>query len=312
MKKLVAILSLTLLATASATTWLWLQNREDLAVLATMQARPGLQGGATVARAAAARTRATTSQAEAAATSTEDPSLSSAQDEETRVQLEALRQSLNQREDRDIRRARILQGLGYMYPDLGLELGLTAQEESKVFELIATQQVESSERLAELRGAGERNSAAALEAMRRINEAPQSDGRQMAALLGSKYPQWQEYQRTLPTRRPVKELQTVLGYGPHALGRAQANSLITALAAERERMEQERRAAIAAGADPRELDRERMRRAESNRRYLAIATRHLDAGQLDPFSRMLDRQAVIGESAAAVQRDVEKARAASR
>lgn len=277
MKKLVGILSAALLVTAIVAAHLWLQLRDERARLSALQARLGTPQTAPV--------RAVPP----------SPGQLAAEKDAFNERMAAF---LPGKEDRDLRRVQIQRMLPSQYPDLATELHLSPDEVNRVYELLATQQVETSEAFSA--AADRTNPLAAEEARRKAMAAPQTNAEQLAALFGAKYPQWQEYEKSLPSRRQVTDLQAVLGSGANALGTAQARPLIAALSAERARISQEQRAAMAAGGNAAEMMRAQMDHTESNRRLLEIASAHLTPQQLDGYKRMLDRDSSISSQMSAL------------
>ncbi len=84
-------------------------------------------------------------------------------------------------------------------------------------------------------------------------------------MLGSKVPQWQEYQRTLPFRRQVNQLQATLG-DENALSASQSKALMTALDAERTRIQEDSRNAPRppAGTGQNNMEQQMQRELEAN------------------------------------------------
>lgn len=288
MRKLVGILSAALLVTAVMATNFWLQLRDERALSAALQASIDTSASTRLEQAPPAAPDVAARPQPAPAT---PPPATPAQPAVVAAEKQAFGERMLglQTTDRDLRRAQMQRTLVSLYPDLGAELHLSPEEVNKLLELIATQQVENGDAF---RAAADRtNPTAASEAQRKAMAAPQSNAAQLAALLGAKYPQWQEYEKALPSRRQVNELQTLMGSGANALGAAQARPLIAALSAERARINQEQSDAMVAGADPREMMRRQMDRTETNRRLLDAAAPHLTAQQLDGYKRMLDRDA---------------------
>lgn len=288
MKKLVWILSALLLVTVGVGTSLWLQHREHRSQIAALQA----QASTSPAKPASLPAPASVADLQilpAPAASPLSPQRI-AQDAERRARSDAATRALNRPEDRDIRRAQIqLQMIPRMFPDVASELNLSPEEVNRLFELLATLQTEFSDTSSIAFGNSDPDSGEVQEARRRLQAAPREKEERLAALLGSKFPQWQEFEKAAPARRQVKELQAVLASGDHALGSAQARPLIAALAAERARLDQDDRDAMAARVDFAEIRKRRAR--EESRRLPEIASAYLTPAQLDRFQRMFVRQA---------------------
>jgi hypothetical protein len=175
------------------------------------------------------------------------------------------------------------------YPGLAKELNLSPDEEKKLLDLLEKQQ---SAQTAALVGAMGGDAA---EAQRQAAEQRRAVDGEIAAILGNKYPQYLEYERTLPTRRQVEQLQATLGANDK-LSDAQARPLITALAAEQQRIQQEQQAQprtqIAPGATQQErmqqLQQMQQRNAANNQRLVAAATPYMNTQQLDAYKKQLE------------------------
>ncbi|HTQ35844.1 MAG TPA: hypothetical protein VMH77_02305 [Steroidobacteraceae bacterium] len=170
------------------------------------------------------------------------------------------------------------------YPDLARVLNLGPAEADRLFELLSSQQNGQLSQFAG--GASMQDLAGKAQETRQANEA------QIAALLGDKYPQWQEYQNTLPARQQVNSLQGVLGTGGDKLSDTQSEQLISALAAEQQRINQDAgNLAPASGDNAQERwQQQQQRTAQNNQRLVDAASAYLNAGQLDSYKALLDRQ----------------------
>jgi hypothetical protein len=176
------------------------------------------------------------------------------------------------------------------YPGLAKELNLSPDEEKKLLDLLAKRQ---SAQTMNLIGAIGGDPA---EARRNADEQRRAVDGEIATLLGNRYPQYQEYDRTLPTRRQVEQLQTALGANDK-LSDSQTRPLITALSAEQQRIQQEQqsqpRTQIALNASPEEraqqLQQMQQRTAGNNQRLVAAATPYMNPQQLDAYKKQLER-----------------------
>jgi hypothetical protein len=277
MKKLVGILSAALLVTAGIGTNLWLQHRGLRKQIDVLQARVTARHAASAAPLATGRVEEleTLDLLEAAPLTAQQRDWSS-----------TLRAMQGRPEDRDIRRARLqLEMLPMLYPDLATAMQLTPDEATRLLELIATLHLEDMEDIRVSAGNGSFDSAAAEDGRHKAQAAQQLKAARLAALLGDKYPQWVEYEKTASSRRQVKQLQAVLGSGAIALGAARAKALIAVLAAEQASIDHDLRQMIAGGIDPDDFRRRKFD-AES-RRLPEAASPHLTPAQLVSVRRVV-------------------------
>jgi hypothetical protein len=181
------------------------------------------------------------------------------------------------------------------YPGLAKELSLSPDEEKKLLDLLAKQQ--SAQTMAMLGAVG----GDPAEARRKAEEQGRAVDGEIAAMLGNRYPQYQEYERTLPTRRQVEQLQSALGPNDK-LSDSQARPLINALSAEQQRIQQEQqsqpRVQVAPGASQQDrmqqIQQMQQRNADNNQRLVAAATPYMNAQQLDAYRKQLDGGARAG------------------
>ena len=212
--------------------------------------------------------------------------------------LEGMSQLLASPEGREMMLSQARMQMPQQYPDLGRELGLTPAEVDKFFDMLARQQADmSTDALDQINGETQ-DRAALQERQRRMQERQQANQAELTAMLGSKYPKYQEYQKSLPVRRQVNQLQATLGTGNTALSDAQSRPLITALAAEQTRIQEDRRNAPrgAAGNQQNMLEVELQRTAESNQRLIRVAASYLDPQQLNGYRRMLEQEEALTRS----------------
>jgi len=190
-------------------------------------------------------------------------------------------------------RSQLRMMLPVQYPDLGKALGLSPAELEKFYDLLVKQQLEqASGQLALLGGGGNPSPDEIQEAQRTARAREQANAAEMSAMLGSKYPQWQEYQSTLTVRQQVSQLQASLGAAGSSLSDSQSQRLIKALAAEQTRITEESRSAPTTTARTRQemLEQELDRLSETNRRLVNVASAHLDSQQLDSYRKMLEQR----------------------
>ena len=184
-------------------------------------------------------------------------------------------------------------------PDVGEALGLAPDEVEKLLDLLATQQERTSVVFQQARQSGDpvtaqQRVAAALEEHRRTADA------ELQELLGSKYPQWEDYQQTRPVWQQRRDLRNVLDAAGMPLTDTQSRSLIAALAAEQRNISQTR------GAITQPFDRNS---AEQHQRLLGAAAPHLSAQQLESYRQMLERAAVRDEAMLSTLREAAEAAA---
>ena len=206
--------------------------------------------------------------------------------------ISGIRETMSSPEGQEMARAQARRFLPQRYPGLGKALNLTPDQENKLFDLLARQQADqSANTLALLTGGGARDPGAIQEMQRQRQELQQANSSEVAAMLGSKYPQYQEYQESLPQRQQVTQLQTLLSSSGNALSDAQADSLTTALAAEQRRISQESGSATGLTVEQR-----LQRNADNNQRLVNAASAHLNSQQLDSYQKMLDQQQNMGNA----------------
>lgn len=231
--------------------------------------------------------------------------------------------AINERDlmkDPEYRKARIAQTRASMaqnYPDLAEELGLSAEELDKLFTLMASQQTEMMEHSIFI-GAGEQPPSEAemqerSKIMSEINERHQGE---LAASLGGKYQQFQDYQQSLGARQRVTQLRRTLEGSGMSLSDAQSKPLVAAITAEQRRTSQEmaglyRDMGPAGPEQQAKLQEENFRRqADSNARLIAAAEPHLDSRQLATFKSMLDSQLAMSRALSRAQRQQQEQAAA--
>lgn len=197
-------------------------------------------------------------------------------------------------EGRDMVMAQVRMMMPQQYPDLAKELGMSKAEEEKFFDLLARQQADLSGNALAVMGAGA-DRAAMQELQRKTREQQQAQQVELNAMLGSKAPQWQEYQRTLPVRRQVSTLQTTLG-AQNALTDSQSKSLMAAINTEQARIRTDRMtAARSGGGAVQNNPEEQLRREqEDNARLVSAASSHLSTQQLEAYRKMLQQQTDMG------------------
>lgn len=203
----------------------------------------------------------------------------------------AYREQLATPEGREMLFMQARMSIPEMYPGVGRELGLAPAELEKFFDVLARQQSDRAAETMAISDSQPQDAAARQELQRKLAQLQQTSEAEVKSTLGGKYPQWQEYQKTLPTRRQVGELQVSLGSGANALSDSQARPLITALAAEQTRIQEDRRIVqqpVATNAQARR-EAQQQRRSEEIKRLLNAAASYLTPQQLEGYRRMLER-----------------------
>lgn len=166
-------------------------------------------------------------------------------------------------------------------PGVEEALGLSAEELEKLLNLLAAQQERSSEVFDRAREQGNQAASqaivsAGLDEHRRASEA------EMQALLGAKYPQWQDYQQTRAAWSQGRDLRAVLEAAGTPFTPTQERAVISALAAEQRSFNQSGEAA-----------RQPFVRNSPERQQarLDAVAPHMSPQQLESYRQMLDRAA---------------------
>ncbi len=193
--------------------------------------------------------------------------------------MDALRAQMSSPEGMARRRESNRQAIRSANPDVSEALGLAPEEAERFLELLVTQQERSFAIFENAREAGAPASSAAAE----FEENRRNDESELQALLGSRYPQWQDYQQTRGVWQQRRDLRAVLDAAGTPLADAQGRSLIAALAAEQRSISQTRSAAAQPFAQY---------APERRQRLLNAAAPHLSAQQLESYRQMLERAAM--------------------
>jgi hypothetical protein len=298
MNKLMVMLAVTFLTTGLVAALLWQQTQDERDANAALQARvSALEAALPTASAPLAPAPAT------AAVTAETPATPTPGEAFPAEQAEAMAANLSQMmttpEGREMMRAQARMNMSRLFPHLGAELGMSPAELDKFYDLLAKQQADMMVDSMMASADPGRDSGATQEFRQpsRQMERQRANGAEIEAALGTKFPQWLSYQQTLPLRQQVAQLQSQLGDGD-ALSDAQARSLVTTLAAEKARIDQEqqRSGPPLPPSGTREQYREQFqaqqqqRRADSNRRLLEVAAAHLTPQQVASYRRLLDQE----------------------
>jgi len=218
-----------------------------------------------------------------------------------------LRQAARTREqelmaDPEYRNARIAQQrlmMGRNYPGLAEELGLSQKEADQLFNLLTENQMNMSNELSGRTSSAAQDPAARAEIQRRLQELQRQQEDQVAALLGSRYPQWQAYRETQGSRQQAMQYATQLAQAGQPLTDVQQRGLTSVLIAEQKRLQLEivPMARSANAADPQtrlQLEEQAMRMQEESRnRTLDSAAAHLSARQIASLRQQFETEAAM-------------------
>jgi hypothetical protein len=208
---------------------------------------------------------------------------------QTGTVIESTRQLLASPEGQEFQRTMMRTVLAQQYPDLETALGMTAEQAAGLLELLGKHAIADAavqqELLAEPEDPAER---AAM--YRRMDARERANEREIEELLGSRYQQWQEYQRAASNRQrdqmqrqQSQLLRAAVSSERNPLSDAQFESLSAALTAEGRRMDE----ASIGQSMRQQLDGV----AERNRRMAAVAADYLNAEQLAQYRAYLEQQA---------------------
>jgi hypothetical protein len=195
-------------------------------------------------------------------------------------------------EGMDATRAMMRGMMAQMYPDIDQELGLAAQEKQKLFDLLADPGQDS----AALMMGVPKDPAARQEMQRKMVESERAQEAKISALLGSKYPQWEDYQSTAQARQQVDQLRRTLSASENPLSEAQSTQLVAAFASAQRRTDKETRewSTSSAAINSANLMQETVQRAvASQERLVEAATPILDNAQMQRYKRQVDQQVTV-------------------
>ena len=324
MKKLVMFLAAALLGVGIVAGYLWQQLDGSRGQVADLQGRLQKAEAAQQASAAALAAERQQAAAAAAAASSGAASSSAAAPGAARQAaaarpgglLEGAKQIMSSAAGRSLVQPALRGMIAQRFKDVGKELHLSKEEEDKLIDTIARQQMDLSAASMDLLTGDNSDPDARRELERKTQDMQRADDAELSSMLGSKYPQFQEFESTMAARQQVDQLKAVLtangADNGGALGDAQSKSLVTALAAEQKRITDEAKAnPVPAGNSRQEaIDLQLQRTTEANSRMVNTASAYLNSQQLDSYKKMLDQQtellrkvlgAVAGGGAAAPQ-----------
>jgi len=299
MKKLVVFLAAALLAVGIVAGYLWQQLDESRNQNAGLQASLQKAQSAQQASAAALATQQRVAAAAAVSSAASSPATAPGDTRQAGAQrpgsalLEGARQIMSSPEGRGMVQPAVRGMIEQRFKGVGKALHLSAEEESKLIDTIARQQMDLSAASMDLLTGDNSDADARKELERKTQDLQRADEAELSTLLGSKYPQFQEFQSTMAARQQVDQLKSVLGAsGGGDLDDAQSKSLVAALAAEQKRITQEANTnPVPAGRNRQEaVDLQIQRTVEANSRMVDAASGYLNAQQLDSYRKMLDQQ----------------------
>jgi hypothetical protein len=181
--------------------------------------------------------------------------------------------------------------LPQQYPDIATDLNLSAAEVEKLFDTLARQQMDLGMGSMDVFSGGKLDPAVMQDMQRKMQQQMKANDAELAAMLGSKYPQWQDYQGTVAARRQVEQLQAALE-ADNRLSEAGRKTVTAALAVEEGRIAREEKdTAQPAGTTTQEvLENQLKHTTEMNQRRIAAASAHLTVAQRDTYRRLLEQQ----------------------
>ncbi len=203
--------------------------------------------------------------------------------------LEVIRQTMETPEGQEYTRTMLVSSLRRQYPDLAQALGLTEEEADSLIQMLARHQTSAG--FARMGAATSAEDASARqERMRAINAQEQAHEAELEALLGSRYMQWKDYQRSATNRQrenlqrqQAEALRMAVSVPGRPVQDAQFEALRAALQAEQRRIQTETGGASA---------RQQLQLLDDNhRRLIDVAAAHLDPAQLEGYRRHLQQEA---------------------
>lgn len=293
MKKLVVGLTIAVLAASVLATNMWLdlraersRARELATQVSAAEARQLVRAVAEPTPAAAAVAKASppaVPPAPAAAPAARQPDKPKADSP-----LSGILEAMTTPEGKDAMRGMMRTMMAQLYPDIEKELGLTAQEKQQLFDLLADEGQGTTDLIL---GAQDPR-----EMQRRMVEAELAQEAKVSALLGSKYPKWEEYQSTSQARLQVDQLRRSLAVAGNPLSDPQSQQLVAAFAVEQRRAAQKEREwsrSPAAINSPNMMQETVQHAVDVQSRLLEVAAPILDAEQLDRFKRQVEMQTAV-------------------
>jgi hypothetical protein len=206
--------------------------------------------------------------------------------------MQGILESMATPQGQDAMRSMMRSMMAQMYPDIEQELGLTAQEKQKLFDLMADVDADSADLALNI----PKDPAARREVQRKMVESERKQEAKLSALLGSKYPKWEEYQSTAQARQQVDQLRRTLSATGDSLSDAQSKQLVAAFAAEQKRTDKETRewSRSSAAIDSPDMMQETVRRAaDAQNRLVDVASPILSVAQMERYRRQMEQQQAV-------------------
>lgn len=301
MNRLFAGLSMGLLVAAVVAVHLWLEvgkqresNEQLTARIAALEAR---RDGRMPAQVVAPQAPAAGAEATNSALGAAIAAAAGGQGEKSG--LDGILQMLDTPEGREFAYSMTLMSLQQRYPDLESALGLSSEEAGKLLEILARQQTDQGVgAIAGRRGANAPDVAERQRIASERAERQRAGEAELVALLGDRYPKWQEYERAATTRmteqytRQAREqLRNTVATRDNPITDTAFESFSSAVDAEQRRFRQE-------SPPSRSIQQELQRMPEMHRRMVDAASAYLDATQLDRYRRHLQQEESMARSTA--------------
>lgn len=140
-------------------------------------------------------------------------------------------------EYRDLMRHQQKMGMKRMYGDMEIMLDMSKEEVDRVLDVLAEQQVRSMEQQRPFMvppDGSPPDEAAIREHHRALQEIQRKNDAELAAAMGSKYRDWQEYQQTMGARQQVMRLRETLAGSDEPIRQDQVKPLVQAMAREQQ------------------------------------------------------------------------------
>ncbi|HEY8539512.1 MAG TPA: hypothetical protein VIL28_11645 [Steroidobacteraceae bacterium] len=195
-----------------------------------------------------------------------------------------------------------------MYGDINLFLDLTPEEIDRLMDVLAEQALRNMEEppmMVSLDGT-QPSEAEMRERRRMVQERQRQNEAEIAAVLGDKYRDWQEYQRSGQSRSQIAQLRQTLSLTNEPLRQDQIKPLTEIMTRELQTASSRRMSSPRSMRDPQERVRmaEEMleRTAQAHQRILDAAAGLLSPAQLEQLRRQQEQQIKAQELALRQQR----------
>jgi hypothetical protein len=196
------------------------------------------------------------------------------------LDAEAIRTQLESPEGMALRKATMRRMQGDLYPDVDQALDLTTAEADELLKLLADQRLRGSTPVGN-------NPASPRDRETESRKAREAEEAELQALLGSKYPKWQEYKQIADAWRQRRDLRTALDAAGIPLTQTQDRALIGALSAAQRSINQNRSSDTPGNS----MGQSGRYSPENRQRMLDAAAAYLSPQQLDGYQALLERKA---------------------